>query len=671
MARARRLWIAVGIVFLSALASYLTEPGSIRLTSDSFGWRTSVRGGAPRSASSLRSVVRLPGVNRLRPGRLLLQWSSGNVSSSVSIDGGPSYMVRSSREGAIALALPPAPSPGVRLDLVSFARQPGARPARLVSISVENPREKLSFARALGSLLAGVLVLVLLGRVGPELAISMGLFAAGLSSLVAQSALVYLTVPEVSGMARLAIPSGLMVAGWVSAGKDRRRFVWGATLLSAMVFGVWVRLFFLPSPGSWDTEYWKAWTARANAHGVTRVYGDADTIPRGQFWHQLRNPQEAWTVSHRGREFGVDYPPLAMALWRASSLLVSRILPEMDAGERENVAAKLPAFLGDVAAAGLLLWAFRRNLRWGLVLSACYWALPSSWLSSAVLGFQDGAYAPLAAAGLLAAGSGLAAASGGLLALAFWVKPLALVVFPVAAIGLLARDDSRSFIAKLEGLIPAMVAGLAITGAILVPFALAGTLEELLVHMVHAFRPGNLSSGFANPWWILGHLMTVAKGDAAITDRVDFVRLDTASLPAAQLGTALVAISTLWILWRRRNRFAPEALASTAAAVFFAFAMLSTGVYENHPHLVYLLLLFGGLPTSRMRFLAGTATLAYVLNLLVFSGLGRFYGNRYMLLEPMVDALSGLRLTPGFDLTLALALVHVFILLAILKSSWK
>ncbi|HSF19130.1 MAG TPA: hypothetical protein VLK65_26625 [Vicinamibacteria bacterium] len=630
-----------------------------------------VRRGAGRNASSLRTVVRLPGVNRIRPGRLLLQWSDGNASSSVSIDQGPNYLVRSSREGAIALALPPSRSPGVRLDIVSFAREPGARPARLVSIAVENPREMLSFARALGSLLAGALVLVLLGRVGPGFAVSMGLFAAALSSLVAMSALVYLAVPAVSGVARLAIPSVLVAAGWAGAGKDRRRFVWGATLLSAMVFGVWVRLFFLPSPGSWDTEYWKAWTARANAHGVTRVYGDPDTVPPGQFWHQLRHPKEAWTVSYRGREFGVDYPPLAMVLWRASSRFVSKILPNMDAGAQENVAAKLPAVLGDVAAAGLLLWTFRRKLDRGLVLSACYWALPLSWLSSAVLGFQDGAYAPLAAAGLLAAGSGLATASGGLLALAFWVKPLALIVFPVAAIGLLARDDSSSLIAKLERLIPALVAGLAITGAILVPFALAGTLEELLVHMYHAFRPGNLSSGFANPWWIAGHLMTVAKGDAAITGRVDFVRLETVPFPAAQLGTVLVGTSTLWILWRRRKGLGLEALASTAAAVFFAFAMLSTGVYENHPHLVYLLLLFGGLLTSRVRFLAGTAALAYILNLLVFSGLGRFYGNRYALVEPLVGALSGLRMAPGFDLTLALVLVHAFILFAVLKSSWK
>ena len=105
------------------------------------------------------------------------------------------------------------------------------------------------------------------------------------------------------------------VAGALAVRAERGALVRGAILATAFVFGAWIRLVFLPSAGSWDLEYWKAWTARADAAGVARVYGDADAVPSGHFLAQLRGAEPLWLVPYRGRDFVVDYPPLAMALW--------------------------------------------------------------------------------------------------------------------------------------------------------------------------------------------------------------------------------------------------------------------------------------------------------------------------------------------------------------------
>ena len=231
------------------------------------------------------------------------------------------------------------------------------------------------------------------------------------------------------------------------------------------MFGAWVRFVFLPSAGSWDMEYWKAWTARADAAGVARVYGDANAVPPGRFLAQLRGAEPLWLVPYRGRDFVVDYPPLAMALWRWSLRTVAWAAPGLDQGEAENVAVKLPAVLGDVAAVGLLLALFRATPSRAAGLAAAYWALPVSWLSSGVLGFLDGALAVLVVLSLVAAGHGRALVAGVALALAALIKPTALVVAPAIWCALVARRASPW---------RAVAGGAATVAIALVPFVLAG-----------------------------------------------------------------------------------------------------------------------------------------------------------------------------------------------------
>jgi hypothetical protein len=59
-----------------------------------------------------------------------------------------------------------------------------------------------------------------------------------------------------------------------------------------------------------------------------------------------------------------------------------------------------------------------------------------------------------------------------------------------------------------------------------------------------------------------------------------------------------------------------------------------------------------------LRFLTAGAGTVYVLNMLALSGLGRFHGTRYLAFEPWLPAVAALRLAPGFDLTLLLALAN-------------
>ena len=64
---------------------------------------------------------------------------------------------------------------------------------------------------------------------------------------------------------------------------------------------------------------------------------------------------------------------------------------------------------------------------------------------------------------------------------------------------------------------------------------------------------------------------------------------------------------------------------------------------------------------------AGTAAV-YVLNMLLLSGIGRFYGPRYAALEPAARALATWRMALGFDLTLLLAAFNTALFAVLLAA---
>ncbi len=99
-----------------------------------------------------------------------------------------------------------------------------------------------------------------------------------------------------------------------------RRFGFGAALVAAAVFGGFVRIYFLPSSGSWDVQYWKACALRSASHGVTRVYGDPGSVPPGHFLAQLRGrePQRQLEALDQGASSSMasgDPGPRAASWW--------------------------------------------------------------------------------------------------------------------------------------------------------------------------------------------------------------------------------------------------------------------------------------------------------------------------------------------------------------------
>jgi hypothetical protein len=441
-------------------------------------------------------------------------------------------------------------------------------------------------------------------------------------------------------------PAALVLLGASALIGFRSRFYWTVLpLLAALVFGAWIRFYFLFSAGSWDTEYWKAWMTRAVGAGVARVYGEPDATPEGHFVPHLLGREKLFQIAYKGRDFVVDYPPLAMALWRGSWKTVDLLAPDLDRAEKENAAVKLPAVVGDVLSVLLLLYLFPSTR--GLALAALYWALPLSWLPSAVLGFLDAAYAPFAVLGLAAASKGRAALAGPAVAVAALIKPQALLVAPAA------------FVALPRGRIRAVTAGSIVVAAALVPFVLAGTLEEAVTHVFRILFQQRLSAGFANLWWVAGHVVN----GAALSARVEYAGVDALPFPAGLVGAALFLGAAAFIL----NRAGKNACLAGASLVF-AYGILAVGVHENHPHSMFLAFAATGLFSKRLRIVVSLLSISYLLNMLALSGLGRFYGLRYMELEPLAASIASLRMGFGFDLTLLLGLLNTALFAFFLAS---
>jgi hypothetical protein len=119
-----------------------------------------------------------------------------------------------------------------------------------------------------------------------------------------------------------------------------------------------------------------------------------------------------------------------------------------------------------------------------------------------------------------------------------------------------------------------------------------------------------------------------------------------------------VVLTTLAACVLQLRSPARDAALLSAATAFFSYSMLGLGVFENHPHVLFLLLLGTGLSSGRLRLFFTLTATTYVLNLALFAGLGRFYGLRFWILEEWASWASGMRMALGFDLTLVLVVIN-------------
>ena len=632
--------LIMGVIAAGGVGLVQTFP--IELVPGESAWRDIVHGATPNGTVRRRATVVLPGLRRSESGSMQL-WVRPRSVVHVTIDGRSPQTARANERGEIAVQVPAAAAPGSRIAISPSQGEPPLRIEKIAVLQAPASRAPPLLAFAFTMALAGLVA----RRKGWYLALASGLAVSALVTVTASSALLW----AAGSIPRLLIPVALFSGSvaCVYMKKTDRRFYWAMTgLVAAALFGGWVRLYFLPSAGSWDTEYWKAWMTRASEHGVTRVYREPDATPPGHFFDQLWGREPLFRIDYRGRNLAVDYPPLAMALWRWSLSSVRSFEPALDRGEVENVAVKLPSVLGDVAATLLLLYVFRD--RRGLWLSALYWALPVSWLNSAVLGFLDGAYAPLAVGSLVAAGRGRSGWAGALLALGALIKPQGLLVAPAVVVILYARRAP---------ILRGALAGFGVVGVALVPYLLDGTMKEAVTHVFRIIFQERLSGGYANVWWIVGHLTS---GDP-LAAPVSYARIDSLELPIRLMAYSLFALSVAWFCHSARSGVL------AGAAVIFTYGMLALGVHENHPHGMILAFAATGLFSRRLQIAVGILSLTYVLNMLCLSGLGRFYELRHMALEPAISWSNDLRMSLGFDLTLVLALVNISVFVWLLLSA--
>jgi len=641
-----RLGFSLALGALTSVAAFLVASPRILLRPGEAAWSRLVRGAGADGVVRQPAVIVLPGFNRGGIAEVILTGDDAEAGTLLlALDGAPARRIRLDPERPVTEVAPKARIPGLRVDL----RPSESGGARLKSIAFRSPRPAWGPVALLG-MLSSALTFILVGHLPFPVALSLAFAAAGFLSAALAPALLFLMLPSTGALLRVLAPLLLLLAGTILAARSdpggRALCGRGVALLAGAVFGAWVRLFFLYSAGSWDTEYWKAWMNRAASHGVVRVYGDPDAVPAGSLRAQLRGDEELWKITSHGRLFVVDYPPLAMTLWRWSWALVGS--GNLDYAEAQNVSVKLPAVIGDVVAMAVLIWALRDRLQRALALAILYWALPVSWLSSAVLGYLDGAYAPLVLLALLAAGRHRSSWAGALLALACLLKPTAVVAAPAIAAALLASGGR---------IVKAVVAGLLVIAIALAPFAWSGTLETAIVHVYRILFQGTLSGGYPNPWWLLGHFLSLGGGEP-LSGAVKFARTDLLPFPVRPLGAALFGLVAVMVVFSQRRVRGPGAAALSGACLFFAYAMLAIGVHENHPHPLFVILVATGLLNRRLQIVAAGTSAIYVLNMLMLSGLGRFYSQRYVALEPLVRSIAHWRLALGFDATLVLALLN-------------
>ena len=418
----------------------------------------------------------------------------------------------------------------------------------------------------------------------------------------------------------------------------------------AFVAGLVLRLYFVSSHGSWDTEYWKAWASETANAGLTQAYGGPDSVPPGDFMPQLLASKPRHQVSFKGREFPIDYPPLGLAAWGASwRFFTSKPRPYRGA-EAENLAVKFPAELGDVLAVIVVLWAFRGDPRAAFSLAALYWIFPITWVSSAVLGFFDGFLPPFLLVSLLLVGASPLSA-GAAFAVTCLIKPTAAVVLPVLYLGAPRKVRSRI-----------TMGGALVTALVFLPYAIAGTLQTAFIHIARLFSQDRLSGGYANPWWLLGHLTSVLRDKAEWADPIDYVRRDSIALPLGLIGFVAAGLVALWILYRAKRITSPRSAVYVSALLLFAWGILTIGVHDNHNHPLFLLLVATGLTTPFLRWFAFAAATSTLLGSVCLHGFGRYYGTQWRAILPWADAVARLRMAFGFDLTLLLAVANCVLL---------
>jgi hypothetical protein len=438
------------------------------------------------------------------------------------------------------------------------------------------------------------------------------------------------------------------------------------TLLLALAAGLFIRLVFLPMPGTEDMRVFQTWGALALHEGVTQVYAysnievltKAAGLFKGVFIHY---PAPLIQTDIGPVSSTPDYPPGSILLLKFSAASCKFLQGgKLRFSPLFNACMNLPPVLFSLAIAGIL-WTFLKQERIGRVTTAIlsFWLNPALILTSPVLGYQEPVFAFFGILSLLLAYRRKYTLSVISIVLSCLIKPQG--VFAVPILGMLALADggwrlvwrcgTRFLLSFLVCLIPLLFAG-----------RLLGMFRDILGGAMDPW----LSSQQLNLWWVVGAGLHALNGGVVWDRTVPMVRI-TDFTSAVGFSPNLLALVVLVVFTaaniyffflqvRKGNRFS---IFWASAIEVFGYTMLMTHVHENHLYafFVYATPLLV-LPVGVFRKLFWTLSSTYGLNLYLFDGFGQGYKG----------SLPWIRTLPGIDMTIVLALLNLVIFVLIVQS---
>lgn len=387
-------------------------------------------------------------------------------------------------------------------------------------------------------------------------------------------------------------------------------------LVAGLVAGAVLRAAVLPLAGTTDVVIWKTWAYGASAD-LPGAYGVGGQPPA--------HTEVAWQTRH----FAVDYPPLTLEELAVTGMLYRRIDAAFEDSRTLDALVKLPGVMWEVFFVTCLLTWGRR--RWGPDIAAraalAWWLNPAVVINGPLLGYLDTAMLVPAAMSLLSAWDGSLVAAAVLASLAMLTKAQAVFVLP--AIGVAAWHGARE---RPRAWVWALLAAALLIGLALLPFALRGTLPNLIAGVDRLGAQDILSGYAANAWWLVTWALRVqdmlpewgwTRSLLQETHILAISSVQALGYPNPRLiGMALVAIAFSWGVWRARRMTALADVTALAGWCACAYVMFATQVHENH---LALALPFVGLAAAldrRWRWSALAVTLIAALNLVLFYGWG-------------------------------------------------
>jgi hypothetical protein len=240
---------------------------------------------------------------------------------------------------------------------------------------------------------------------------------------------------------------------------------------------------------------------------------------------------------------------------------------------------------------------------------------------------------------------------GALFAVAALTKPQSLLIAPAILLALVTtRTGSRARLGS------GLAGGATAAAVILLPFALAGALPNLVRAIAGLVTDGWLSAQAANVWWLVGYALRVARhagqdGLAAVMVDSPMVQLSQLHhLPGSIGGRStefmiILAVTWMgvvgvvgWATWRAAGRNDPTTRIALAAFVVHTYFMLAIQVHENHLFLALPLLAIIAAERRAYRWLLAVLSAIAALNLNLFYGFGDGIGFALPRSATIVDA---------------------------------